>query len=386
MSKNGYSCCQCLLHYLFNYETPLIGSIKSWKIGLLYRAIQLMLLGYVFGWVFYFEKGYQDTDTVVSSVTSKLKGISVTNSSQLGYRVWDVCDYVIPPQAENSFFVMTNVIFTPNQTQGLCPEFPLNETICTSNHDCPPGYKFTYSNGVFTGKCVKYNDTINTCEVFAWCPVESNTEVPDPAVLKDAENFTVLIKNSISYPKFNFSKRNLLPNITASYLRICRYNRVTHPFCPIFRLGSIVEEAGESFQSMAEKGGVIGVQINWNCDLDWNYSHCVPKYSFRRLDNQDDHNVSRGYNFRFAKYYMNNGVESRTLIKVYGIRFNILVYGNAAGLCNIIVLYCLEERKHYRDKLYKDVEPRSQDNCADDSDENTLLRNVANPHNTEFTF
>ena len=32
-------------------------------------------------------------------------------------RIWDVTDYVVPPTENNAFFVTTNVIITPNQTQ-----------------------------------------------------------------------------------------------------------------------------------------------------------------------------------------------------------------------------------------------------------------------------
>lgn len=43
----------------------------------------------------------------------------------------------------------------------------------------------------------------------------------------------------------------------------------------------------------------MGLQINWDCNLDRAASHCVPKYSFRRLDNKDSANtISPGYNFR----------------------------------------------------------------------------------------
>lgn len=50
-------------------------------------------------WVFVVKKGYQDTDTSLqSSVITKLKGVAFTNTSELGERLWDVADYVIPPQ------------------------------------------------------------------------------------------------------------------------------------------------------------------------------------------------------------------------------------------------------------------------------------------------
>ncbi|XP_075034409.1 P2X purinoceptor 4-like [Mixophyes fleayi] len=378
MSCGG--CCREVYSCIFDYSTPRIALIKSRKVGLLNRVVQLVILAYVIGWVFVWEKGYQEFDTVVSSVTSKVKGVAVTNTSDLGFRIWDVADYIIPAQEENAVFVMTNLILTPNQTQDHCAEQPDSSTICTSSHNCIPGYVTTHSNGVQTGKCVRYNDTVRTCEVFAWCPVENDTEVPKPAFLKGAENFTVLIKNNIWYPKFNFSKRNILPNISADYLKTCVYDRASHPFCPIFRLGSLVEEAGESFQDMAIQGGVMGIQISWNCDLDKKHTYCVPKYSFRRLDNRElDHNVSPGYNFRVAKYYKDSmNVDSRTLMKVYGIRFDILVFGTAGKfdiiptminigsgvallgvatvLCDIIVFHFFKKRHYYREKKFKHVE------------------------------
>ena len=46
------------------------------------------------------------------------------------------------------------------------------------------------------------------------------------------------------------------------------------------------------------QGGVIGVIINWDCDLDLSASKCNPKYSFRRLDPKHVP-ASSGYNFRY---------------------------------------------------------------------------------------
>lgn len=47
------------------------------------------------------------------------------------------------------------------------------------------------------------------------------------------------------------------------------------------------------------KGGVIGIQIEWDCDLDKAPSECNPRYSFSRLDNKfSENSISSGYNFR----------------------------------------------------------------------------------------
>uniref|UniRef100_A0A8C8TXK6 P2X purinoceptor n=1 Tax=Peromyscus maniculatus bairdii TaxID=230844 RepID=A0A8C8TXK6_PERMB len=350
-------CCSALGAFLFEYDTPRIVLIRSRKVGLMNRVVQLLILAYVIGWVFVWEKGYQETDSVVSSVTTKAKGVAVTNTSELGFRIWDVADYVIPAQEENSLFIMTNMIITVNQTQSTCPEIPDQTTVCNSDSDCTVGSAGTHSNGIGTGKCVPFNESVKTCEVAAWCPLENDAGVPT---------------------------RNILPNVTTSYLKSCVYDARTDPFCPIFRLGRIVEDAGHSFQEMAVEGGIMGIQIKWDCNLDRAASLCLPRYSFRRLDTRDlEHNVSPGYNFRFAKYYRDlTGNEQRTLIKAYGIRFDIIVFGKAGKfdiiptminvgsglallgvatvLCDVIVLYCMKKRYYYRDKKYKYVEDYEQ--------------------------
>ncbi|TNM90003.1 hypothetical protein fugu_004237 [Takifugu bimaculatus] len=187
-------------------------------------------------------------------------------------------------------------------------------------------------NGVQTGQCVQFSTNMKTCEVFSWCPLEIDAQPPKSAILAAAENFTVLIKNSIMYPKFNFHRRNILPHIGSSYLKSCEYNQETDPECPIFQLKYMVSEAGEDFQDMAVKGGVLGIFIDWSCNLDWPQGNkCHPEYTFRRLDNKNPLNdVATGLNFRFAKYYQTpDGKETRTLIKAYGIRFNVIVFGTA---------------------------------------------------------
>lgn len=55
----------------------------------------------------WYQRGYQEFETVTSATTTKLKGIAMTNYTQLnislhggvnGVRIWDVADYVVPPQ------------------------------------------------------------------------------------------------------------------------------------------------------------------------------------------------------------------------------------------------------------------------------------------------
>ncbi|XP_062448217.1 P2X purinoceptor 5 isoform X1 [Rhea pennata] len=370
---------------LFDYKTEKYVIAKNKKVGILYRVVQLSILAYLVGWVFVVKKGYQDTDTSLqSSVITKLKGVAFTNTSELGERLWDVADYVIPPQGENVFFVMTNLIVTPNQKQATCPEsVSIPDALCYTDGDCPAGEAVVAGNGVKTGRCLKDRDNIRgTCEILAWCPVEKRSKSKKP-LLASAENFTIYIKNSIRFPKFKFSKMNVLATSNESYLKSCRYS-AEHPYCPIFLLGSIVRWAGSNFQEMALEGGVIGIQIEWNCDLDKAPSECNPHYSFSRLDNKfSEKSISSGYNFRFAKYYQDaNGVDYRTLIKAYGIRFDVMVNGKAgkfniiptiinigsglalmgagAFFCDLVLLYLIKKSNFYRGKKYEEVKSSSR--------------------------
>ncbi|XP_019401298.1 PREDICTED: P2X purinoceptor 5 isoform X3 [Crocodylus porosus] len=202
-------------------------------------------------------------------------------------------------------------------------------------------------------------------------------------LLANAENFTVYIKNSIRFPKFKFSRTNVLKTNDDFYLKSCHYSP-KNLYCPIFRLGNLVSWAGSNFQEMALEGGAIGIMIEWDCNLDKGPSECNPRYSFTRLDNESgEKSISSGYNFRFAKYYKNtNGVEFRTLIKAYGIRFDVMVNGKAgkfniiptiinvgsglalmgagAFFCDLVLLYLIKKSHFYRGKKYEEVKSCSK--------------------------
>ncbi|KAF6333841.1 purinergic receptor P2X 3 [Rhinolophus ferrumequinum] len=342
----------------FTYETTKSVVVKSWTIGIINRAVQLLIISYFVGWVFLHEKAYQVRDTAIeSSVVTKVKGFG-----RYANRVMDVSDYVTPPQSEEKYR-------------------------CVSDRQCGPE-RFP-GGGLLTGRCVNYSSVLRTCEIQGWCPTEVDTvEMP---VMTEAENFTIFIKNSIRFPLFNFEKGNLLPNLTPADLKTCRFHPDKAPFCPILRVGDVVKFAGQDFAKLASTGGVLGIKIGWVCDLDKPWDQCIPKYSFTRLDSvSEKSSVSPGYNFRFAKYYkMENGSEYRTLLKAFGIRFDVLVYGNAGKfniiptiissvaaftsvgvgtvLCDIILLNFLKGADQYKAKKFEEVNETTLKATASDT-------------------
>ncbi|XP_053748271.1 P2X purinoceptor 1 isoform X2 [Panthera pardus] len=334
--------------FFFEYDTPRMVLVRNKKVGVVFRLIQFVVLVYVIGWVFVYEKGYQTSSGLISSVSVKLKGLAVTQLPGLGPQVWDVADYVFPAQGDSSFVIMTNFIATPRQVQGYCAEHP-EGGICTNDTGCTPGKAERKAQGIRTGKCVAFNDTVHTCEIFGWCPVEVDDNVP---------------------------RRNLVEEVDAAYMRTCLYHKALHPLCPVFKLGYVVQESGQNFSTLAEKGGVVGITIDWNCDLDWQVQHCKPIYEFHGL--YEEKNLSPGFNFRFARHFVENGTNHRHLFKVFGIRFDILVdgkagkfdiiptmttigsgigiFGVATVLCDLLLLHILPKRHYYKQKKFKYAE------------------------------
>ncbi|MCJ8748546.1 hypothetical protein PDJAM_G00166040, partial [Pangasius djambal] len=239
------------LFSLFDYKTQKFFVARNRKIGVLFRLFQLAVIGYLLGWVFIWKKGYQEREEVLqSSVFTKLKGVAVTNTTLHGLNVWSAEDYVIPSQGDNVFFIVTNYLETPNQKLGLCAESPkVPDGACSHDDDCTEGNSVIAGHGLKTGRCV--NET-GTCEIYGWCPVEQR-HTPKVPLLGKAENFSVYIRNFIRFPKFAFSKSNVLHSTNHTYLKSCYYDKVHHPYCPIFRVGDLVNWTGHSFQEMAVK-------------------------------------------------------------------------------------------------------------------------------------
>lgn len=401
------TCLSIGLGTVFEYETKKVVQIKSKKIGVIFRVIQIAIIGYILGWVMLYKKGYQDTDTVVSAVLTKVKGISLTNRTDMGLRIWDVADYVVPAQEKDATFITTNAVITIGQAQGTCPEdTSVFGARCNDDSDCIPMEPLMLGHGAMTGRCVPSDleSSSKSCEIYAWCPVENDFKTDSP-LLQNAVNFTIYIKNSVEFPKFNKKRSNVLSSYNTSTLMTCNYDPVKDPYCPIFRLGTILELTESSFDEIAVEGGVIAVSIHWDCNFDWNERYCLPKYSFHRLDTKEA-DVARGWNFRYASYYEINGTQHRNLIKAYGIRLLVFVTGQggqfsfvpltmnlgsglallgiATILCDMVVLYCLNRKDRYRKAKYQTVYGEDAFRTGDSGSHlsSSLHDSLGNPHTT----
>ncbi|THD24912.1 P2X purinoceptor [Fasciola hepatica] len=374
-----------ILSRMFTFKTVKYVKIANPKIGVTQRILQVLILIYILCWVMVYEKSYQEEDIAKCTVTTKLKGIGHTDAELvpgIGKRIWDVADFVIPPLEKDAIFVATNLIVTSGQKQGTCFESEHGfGDMCLSDMECNQSETNRVGNGIPTGRCVLAPGASHgQCEILSWCPLENDT-LPfgvDRPTFPMVQNYTLLIKNDIIFEKFKVRRRNIQEWASKRFLGTCLYDRnhEEYKYCPIFKLSTIFEEARVD-PTIFIYGGVIGIDIRWNCDLDWNVRYCNPVYSFSRLDDPNA-NIATGFNFRYANFYQVNGTLHRDLIKAYGIRFVIHAHGRAGKfhiipltmhlgsglallglaptLCDIIVLNLLPSRNMYHKAKFEFIE------------------------------
>uniref|UniRef100_A0A8C8U1H0 Purinergic receptor P2X, ligand-gated ion channel, 6 n=1 Tax=Peromyscus maniculatus bairdii TaxID=230844 RepID=A0A8C8U1H0_PERMB len=324
-----------------DYKTEKYVMTRNCRVGVSQRLLQLGVVVYVIGWALLAKKGYQewDVDPHISVIT-KLKGVSVTQIKQLENRLWDVADFVKPSQGENVFFLVTNFLVTPAQVQGRCAEHPsVPLANCWEDKDCPEGETGTHSHGIKTGQCVVFNGTHRTCEIWSWCPVEHGA-VP---------------------------RTNALDTWDSTYFKHCRYDPHSSPYCPVFRIGDLVAMAGGDFEDLALLVSHLGRS---SCS-----SGLGPRAHVPVQQKTANH------------WWEASGVEARSLLKLYGIRFDILVTGKAGKfaliptaitvgtgaawlgmvtfLCDLLLLYVDREARFYWRTKYEEAKaPKATINAA----------------------
>ncbi|CAF0799572.1 unnamed protein product [Adineta ricciae] len=289
------------------------------------------------------RKGYQRFQEPHGSSIIKVKGIGrvvVGNPLVLPdnqtQALWDASEFAIPPIEENAFFITTRKTITYDQTLSVCPSALNEQLFCNEiNNPCKQGKPTNNTFGFQTGKCVpSFEDrTKRVCEINAWCPEELSNSTDDQLDVSDLQNFTVFIKTIVSFGEFNIKLRTVNDDTKFS----CRFNPDNAARCPIFRIGYILErlhkeDSTKNLTALYSHGGLIEIKQNWQCNFDFEIDRtgCFPTYSFKLLQDGEDL-FSPGINYRYVNKYRVNGIEYRTLTKVYGLRFVLAITGEAGG-------------------------------------------------------
>ncbi|KAH9285351.1 P2X purinoceptor 4 [Echinococcus granulosus] len=273
----------------------------------------------------------------------------------------------------------------------------------------------SYGHGPFTGRCLRKT---MTCEVIAWCPILENTDPQDyswyPSVLSDYNNlsltnrsdhaskrffdkilikqrktqvdedslkenkvaplyevlnFTVLIRNIIEFPFYKIKRNNILGWMNNTYLKMCRFNvsdEVDRHF-PRFRIQDVITLSGADIWYILLHGGIIDININWDCDLDKALENTA-------TDERDIVHMDEKYYLEFGNYFTSsqhrrllhkfNGIQFLISVTGKGGRFSLLefsmkigscmaLFGTATLLCNLILIHFSPDRRRYKQTVYR---------------------------------
>ncbi|UJR20246.1 hypothetical protein I4U23_023377 [Adineta vaga] len=315
--------------------------VRRTSVATFHRALQLVVLSYIFLYIVWRRKGYQRFQEPRGSSVIKIKGIgrvSVGNPSFLinntTQTLWDASEFAIPPIEENAFFIATRKTITYSQTLSICPSALTEKLFCNeTKNTCKQGKPTDNSLGILTGRCLSSleDKTKQVCEIKAWCPEELSDSTDDEIDVNDLRNFTVFIKTIVSFSEFQIKLRTVKDDTKFT----CRFHSDLTPHCPIFRIGYILdkllEEEEDSKPNLAAlyyQGGLVEIKQDWKCNFDFEKDRrgCFPTYSFKLLQSGDDR-LSPGINYRYADKYRANEIEYRTLTKMYGIRFVLTITG-----------------------------------------------------------
>ncbi|CAF1159056.1 unnamed protein product [Adineta ricciae] len=316
----------------FTYSTVKMVEVPNSAIALLNRVIQLVICGYIALYIVWYQRGYQEFQEPRGTSVAKVKGVSsvsvkVPSSPSTNYSrvVWDTTEYGLPPLENNAFFIATHQIVTYDQSDSRCPSALKSKLFCANKTSiCKEGKPTPSTSGFFTGKCVASfeNSSISVCEISGWCPEEMSASTDLQISLHDLSNFTIFIKTSVTFQRFNINLRNIGDNTNFS----CRYHPVADQRCPIIRVGDILEGFHTDIPALIKEGGVIEIEQQWECNFDYDKRLCYPRYLFHLLQSGDD-KQSPGINYRTAYKYRFDNTTYRLLSKVHGLRFVISISG-----------------------------------------------------------
>ena len=306
-----------------------------------------------------------------SYIFPKLRGFFLTNFTRdqlddipethwdlINNTFWDAKDNIFKtrPNMDNSF-IPTNVIITPNQTRGNCPDWPNNITRCKPDNEGkdPTTCRFEKfsaeaylnqsagTNGLQTGLCKPFNRpatqaSVNatkkeeyTCEYYGWCPPpRPQDQRPKVAIFGQTKDFLLQIQHKVVFPSYGLEMTN---NQTKAKCLFSSSNpEAKNKYCRNFIVGDLVNITGSNFDELAGHGAVIGIEIIWECffilkpfglNLTWTPNNpCLPTY---KIDLVDPEVPGKGMGqypgwYITDDYYRKRGEDyERTLYHLFGL-------------------------------------------------------------------
>eukprot|EP01028_Stygiella_incarcerata_P001516 TRINITY_DN12687_c0_g1_i2.p1 TRINITY_DN12687_c0_g1~~TRINITY_DN12687_c0_g1_i2.p1 ORF type:complete len:431 (-),score=79.84 TRINITY_DN12687_c0_g1_i2:49-1341(-) len=335
----------------FSYRTKKVVKVLDRRAGFVYAGAVLLVVAYIVGYVFLYERGYLVTEVARGLVSTKTKGTAIGKKVGGGDDLFfDSSDLVNPPDDAGGVFIATRLEITNDQHRGVCDMSP--EVLCRTDDDCKVYLPDTDIPLFHTNPIC--NKNTHLCQVEQWCPAESDGPFPtnftDAYNMEGVDDFTIWFRSSINFDSLSDHFFSTIDKGKPKY----GYD--------LLRLGNMIHSAGLTYTQVVNNGMIMRVHVDWDCDLTEgaNKDSCTTKFHVTRLDDN--------YNMRYS-HYQDNGA-TRDVYKAYGVR--ILLESTGKGtkisivaiilqlssglallaiaelLADVIILYFLPERAHYR--------------------------------------
>uniref|UniRef100_K7FGH9 P2X purinoceptor n=1 Tax=Pelodiscus sinensis TaxID=13735 RepID=K7FGH9_PELSI len=247
-------CWRCFWEF-WDYETPKVMVVKSRKLGVMYRGVQGLILFYFVWYVFIVQKGYQERETgPESSVVTKVSGgagAGIRGRGKTLYGGDPPPQYVYPQVCTCTAVHTCTCVYAPAQVW---------VRTCTGlgMHRCAYLHSVCSCKGMHLHRCVPAQPgKVCTCPGVHTCPGSGGLWVTWRSTwhvvpLHGGGRGEATLQLRACLPRGN------VKDDQTGYLSACTFNETTALYCPIFRLGSIVEQAGENFTALAEQVGCAG--------------------------------------------------------------------------------------------------------------------------------
>jgi len=278
---------------LLYYDTIGLVTVHSVKLGSFHRSIQIIIFLYIVVYSVWVKEGYNAYSKVSGVVFTKMKGTGYVNEGS-SLRIYDPSDLVVPPTEPNAMFIVTAMIVTNQQRDGICttPQAIYN---CTKNEDCKPTP--TPLGEVLPTCNLTQGGTSGYCLLRGWCPIEEDS-TKDAFTIQGLEDWTLFLRSSVVYESFKV---------------VVEDSPTPVPGINLFVLNDTLN--GFNVQNCSLVGCIVLIDIDWTCNLD--HGNCEPTTTFFRYPD--------GFNYRKVIYNLDQS--QRQLEKFYGIRFLISITG-----------------------------------------------------------
>lgn len=339
------------LDVVFAYKTDKKVKILDRKLGILYNAIMVLILFYVFGYVIIMNKGYIGSENAIGQVKIQLYGggmMKVGDSNGKGI-AFDGHDLRNPSIESGAIFLITKMETVKQKRGSTCgnPDFP-----CNSNKDCP------LFPGVSSQECAN-----GLCVMEGWCPEMGSSATKVHTLVPKLTNVSTWFRTSIQFP--GLRPGVVFTNMDSSEPTFDEDAGETDAW----PLDNLLSNINLNLKEIGDKGAMINARLQWNCNVDTNEGCRFPEIQVKRLDS------GSGYNYYYPEYVRAKNLdpksEIRMLHRLSGIRILVVSKGEGKGfsipatilqvssalalltLSNTIVdglmMMVLNEKRHYRE-------------------------------------